>query len=205
MANDSQISGQSCGTVQEQIVRRSDLQRIHIVSAIAKTLAKYNDRDRNSIFSRVPARMQDLLVEIQRLELHRVFHPWLYAVLSCKLLVTPGLRARGGVDRPAAVQASCVLTCSPCPVSGLDSPGGGSSQSSSASSYSIPLPRHSACTPAPLASCTSTTNSASSCMNKPRPLAPCTVRNFSSASCSGVNAATDVSDGPDAGKIMGLG
>lgn len=32
--------------------------------------------------------MQNLLVEVQRLKLHRVLQPWLHAVLSYKLLVT---------------------------------------------------------------------------------------------------------------------
>jgi hypothetical protein len=66
--------------------------------------APYKDTDRDSILSRVPARMKDLLVEVQRLELHGILQPRLDTILRSKLLVT--------CQRPAHfLRLECGLVC----------------------------------------------------------------------------------------------
>jgi hypothetical protein len=50
--------------------------------------APYKDTDRDCVLPRMPARMKDLLVEVQRFELHGILQPWLDSILTAKLLVT---------------------------------------------------------------------------------------------------------------------
>ena len=69
-----------------------------------KECALYKDTDRDSVLSRVPARMKNLLVEVQWLQLHGILQPRLDSILSSKLLVT--------CQRPAHfLRLECGLVC----------------------------------------------------------------------------------------------
>jgi len=50
----------------------------------ASALLKGTNRD--SVLLGVPTRVEDLLVKVQRLELHRILQSWLYTILGCKRL-----------------------------------------------------------------------------------------------------------------------
>jgi hypothetical protein len=62
--------------------------RYRTTSVWVKAHAPYKDTDRDCVLPRVPARMKNLLVEVQWLELHGILRPWLDTILSSQLLVT---------------------------------------------------------------------------------------------------------------------
>lgn len=58
----------------------------HVSVVTERALQRETNRD--SVLSGMPTRVEDLLVEIQRLKLHRILQSWLYAILGSKRLVT---------------------------------------------------------------------------------------------------------------------